>query len=87
MTRKFDENWNQVDPTPTPPAGGAGASSPDSPPVAKPVQGGLACPRCGCRHFEVISTRSQRPGCILRRRACRHCGHRVTTYERIGNPE
>jgi len=44
---------------------------------------GLECPRCGCRHFEVIKTSPSRNGYIVRRRECRHCGHRLTTTERI----
>lgn len=43
---------------------------------------GLVCPGCGCRHFEVVKI-SQGMGYVRRRRACRHCGHRVTTSERI----
>jgi len=42
---------------------------------------GLECPRCGCRHFRVLYTRRAIGGRILRRRECRHCGRRVTTYE------
>jgi len=44
--------------------------------------GGLMCPRCQCRHFRVIYT-TRHPGAIERRRACRHCGYRVTTREQI----
>jgi DNA-directed RNA polymerase subunit RPC12/RpoP len=43
---------------------------------------GLVCPRCGCRHFELVKI-SHAVGYVRRRRACRHCGHRVTTTERI----
>jgi hypothetical protein len=42
---------------------------------------GLACRKCGCRHFETVYTRPK-PGCITRLRACRHCGHRMLTRER-----
>ncbi len=42
---------------------------------------GLACAACGCRHFRVLYTRRALGGRLLRRRACRHCGRRVTTYE------
>ena len=42
---------------------------------------GLQCPRCGCGHFFVLYTRRARGGRLLRRRQCRHCGRRVTTYE------
>ncbi len=42
---------------------------------------GLRCSRCGCRHFLVIYTRRTRKHRILRRRRCRHCGRRITTYE------
>ena len=54
-------------------------------PRAGPTQAkGLACPKCGCRHFEVLYTRAAVGGVIRRRRACRHCGRRVTTTERLG---
>lgn len=70
---------------------------PDSPPTATPAAGatnpacslagaanrrGLECPRCGCRHFHVLYTRAAIGGRILRRRECRHCGRRLTTYEK-----
>jgi transcriptional regulator NrdR family protein len=42
---------------------------------------GIACPVCGCRHFRVLYTRRALGGRLLRRRECRHCGQRVTTYE------
>ena len=44
---------------------------------------GLVCRKCGCRHFYTIYTRAK-PGCILRLKECRHCGHRMTTRERAG---
>jgi hypothetical protein len=43
---------------------------------------GLGCPECGCRDFRVVYTRG-RDDRIERRRACRHCGRRVTTHERL----
>jgi len=45
-------------------------------------QVGLECPACGCRHFFVIYTRPTPGGRIRRRRECRHCGRRITTYEK-----
>ena len=42
---------------------------------------GIACPGCSCRHFRVLYTRRALGGRLLRRRECRHCGRRVTTYE------
>jgi hypothetical protein len=42
---------------------------------------GIECRRCGCRHFSTIYTRACVKG-IRRRRECRHCGLRTTTYER-----
>ena len=42
---------------------------------------GLECPRCGCAHFRVLYTRRAWGGRLLRRRKCRHCGRRMTTYE------
>ena len=48
------------------------------------VGGGLACPDCGCRDFAVVYTRHDvRHNRIRRRRACRHCGRRVFTTEKI----
>ena len=44
-------------------------------------QRGIACPGSCCRHFRVLYTRGALGGRLLRRRECRHCGRRVTTYE------
>ena len=43
---------------------------------------GIECPRCGCRHFRVLYTRRACGGRLLRRRECRHCERRITTYEK-----
>ncbi len=43
---------------------------------------GLACRWCGGRDFRVVYTRPTCGGRIMRRRACRHCGKRMTTWER-----
>ena len=43
---------------------------------------GLECPKCGCRHLYVVYTRATIQSRVMRRRECRHCGHRMTTYER-----
>jgi len=42
---------------------------------------GLECPNCGCAHFRVLYTRRALGGRLLRRRECRYCGRRITTYE------
>ena len=42
---------------------------------------GLICRACGCRHFFVIYVRARPGGRIMRRRECRHCGKRITTWE------
>ena len=42
---------------------------------------GLECPRCSCAHFRVLYTRRALGGRILRRRECRYCRRRITTYE------
>ncbi|MCC7408757.1 MAG: hypothetical protein IT442_11845 [Phycisphaeraceae bacterium] len=52
-----------------------------------PERRGLECPKCGCAHFRVLYTRRAWGGRVLRRRACRHCGRRVTTYERLAATE
>ncbi|MBX3384597.1 MAG: transposase [Phycisphaeraceae bacterium] len=56
--------------------------SPKPGPVPSPLPKGLVCPKCGCQHFEVLSTRGAPSGAVRRRRQCRHCGRRVTTVER-----
>jgi len=43
---------------------------------------GLACRYCGCTHFRVIYTRRGWGGKLIRRRECRHCGKRMTTWEK-----
>lgn len=53
-------------------------------PRREPEPRGIRCPKCGCGHFEVVYTRKIPGGAIRRRRACRHCGRRVTTTERMG---
>ncbi len=40
------------------------------------------CRHCGCGHFRVIYTRRGWGGKLIRRRECRHCGKRMTTWER-----
>jgi len=45
---------------------------------------GLCCRYCGCRHFRVVYTRPTWRGRIMRRRECRHCGKRMTTWEGAG---
>ena len=42
---------------------------------------GLECPKCGCAHFRVLYTRRALGSRLLRRRECRYCGRRITTYE------
>ncbi len=46
-------------------------------------QRGITCRRCEGSHFQVIYTRKVRGGRIMRRRECRYCGQRVTTWESI----
>ncbi len=41
---------------------------------------GLECRGCGCRDWRVVKTR-QGDGMVLRRRECRNCGKRITTFE------
>jgi hypothetical protein len=55
------------------------------PQVAQPAdQRGLVCRHCGCRHFRVIYTRPALGGRLVRRRECRNCAERFTTWERQG---
>ena len=50
-------------------------------PQGKATDRGIECPRCGCRHFYTTHTEPLRDGRIRRRKECRHCGHRIVTYE------
>ena len=43
---------------------------------------GLICPKCHCRQFYLVKI-THAIGYVRRRRECRHCGHRITTSERI----
>ncbi len=52
--------------------------------AAAAEQKGLVCRHCGCRHFRVVYTRPAWGGRIMRRRECRHCGRRTTTFEAAG---
>jgi len=54
----------------------------DSPKHPSGEQRGLECRNCGCKHFRVIYARPYRGGCLVRRRECRHCGRRITTWEK-----
>ncbi len=45
---------------------------------------GLECRHCGCRHFRVVYTRPTWGDRIMRRRECRHCSKRMTTWEKAG---
>lgn len=42
---------------------------------------GIKCAKCGCQDLRVLETRKN-ARMIIRRRECRHCGHRVTTREK-----
>jgi transcriptional regulator NrdR family protein len=42
---------------------------------------GLRC-RCGCSRLKVIYTRARDGNKLVRRRQCRECGERLTTWER-----
>jgi hypothetical protein len=72
------------------PAARASAVTPHAAVSANPVpspappadQRGLVCRHCGCRHFRVIYTRPAWGGRIARRRECRNCGKRMTTWEK-----
>ena len=66
--RKFDVNFREL--------------GPDGKRVPPPAAvAGLVCSKCGCADWHTLSTRRRPGGFIIRRRACRHCGHRVTTRE------
>lgn len=42
---------------------------------------GLECRHCGCKHFRVVYTRPTWGNRIIRRRECRQCRRRMTTWE------
>lgn len=44
----------------------------------------LTCPKCKNSKNEVVETRSA-PGGIRRRRVCRQCGHKFSTFEELKN--
>ena len=44
-------------------------------------QRGLRCRECGSQRFRVVYTRARRGGRVVRRRQCRECGKRITTWE------
>ena len=48
----------------------------------EPMERGLVCPDCRGQKFEVVYTRARPGGRIERRRACRHCNRRITTWEK-----
>jgi transcriptional repressor NrdR len=53
----------------------------------KDEERGVRCPQCNCAHLPVLETRKLPGGRIMRRRECRHCGKRFSTYERaFGTP-
>ncbi len=58
----------------------------DRPPLrelaASENSSGLECPRCGCRDFRVLRT-VRGDGFIDRVRACRHCGSRRVSVEKL----
>lgn len=46
----------------------------------------MHCPACGYEDSKVVDSRSAEEGeSIRRRRECLSCGHRFTTYERLGD--
>lgn len=47
----------------------------------------MRCPKCGGENTRVIDSRMQEvTNAIKRRRECRMCGHRFTTFERCEDP-
>lgn len=46
----------------------------------------MRCPSCGNPESKVVDSRPSEDGAaIRRRRECLECGHRFTTYERLGD--
>jgi transcription elongation factor Elf1 len=46
-----------------------------------PYDNGTVCPSCGCTKSDTTDTR-KRNGTQMRRRQCKNCGERWTTFER-----
>ena len=42
---------------------------------------GMKCPKCGCWKMRTIDTRITPENYTRRRKVCRDCGERLTTYE------
>jgi transcriptional regulator NrdR family protein len=42
---------------------------------------GLSCRRCGCQELRVVYTRRRSGSVLMRRRECKQCGGRFTTWE------
>ena len=53
--------------------------------TADQLPGGIKCPECECSHWIVLYTRAASGDRLKRRRECRHCGKRVTTYEHLAS--
>ena len=53
-----------------------------TPPAGPETHVGLRCQRCGHQKFHVVYTRRAAGSKVVRRRECRHCGRRFTTWER-----
>ena len=45
---------------------------------------GVECDQCGCTRLRVIYTRRRWDGTLVRRRECRSCRNRITTWEYAG---
>lgn len=48
-----------------------------------PPEGGIRCPKCGCRHAPVLWTRDKVMGRRERQRECWNCHKRFRTYEKL----
>ena len=43
---------------------------------------GIRCRSCGSQQLKVVYTCAKPQGLVMRRRECRSCGQRLTTWER-----
>ena len=48
---------------------------------AEQAQGGITCPKCGCRHVWKVRDTDRIEGAIRRYRVCRNCNHVIRTKE------
>lgn len=54
--------------------------------MTQPVNPGVRCPKCGCKHCPAYDTR-RRGKWTIRKRRCRNCGRELQTREQVMEAE